>query len=66
MSWCEVFTFLPPPDGDGVFWVQTHREQQLPSGTEADRADAPGVETAQHRQRLLVHGIPHVDGGRRG
>lgn len=59
-------TFLPLPDGDSVLRVQADREEQLASGTEADRADAPGVIAAQHRKSLLVHGIPHMDGRRCG
>lgn len=31
-------TFLPSPNGNGVLWVEPHRQQQLPSSTEADGA----------------------------
>lgn len=58
-------TFLPLPDGDGVFVIQAHRQQELSCGAKADRADPTRVGAAQHRQRLLCHGVPHVDGWRR-
>lgn len=41
-----VFTFLPLPDGDSVFRVQAHRQQEFSCGTEADRTNPTRVETA--------------------
>lgn len=55
-------TFLPTPHGDGVFRLHPHRQQQLPGGAEAEVAHGSGVRTAQHRQRLLAHGVPDMDG----
>lgn len=60
------FTFLPLPHSDCMFVVQANRQQEFSCGTEADRANPSRVETAQHGQSLLSHGVPHVDGGRRG
>lgn len=54
-------TFLPLPDGDGVLMIQAHWEQQFSRGTKADRANPTRVGAAQHRQRLLCHGVPHVN-----
>lgn len=59
-------TFLPLPDGDCVLGVQANREEQLASSTKANWADSPGVIAAEHRQSLLVHGVPHMDGRRCG
>lgn len=55
-------TFLPPPNRDGVFRLNTYREQQLPGSTEVDVSDAFGMGAAEDGQRLLGHGIPYVDG----
>ena len=63
--WCTP-TFLPLPDGDGVLWVQAHRQQEFARSAEADGAHPARVETAQHRQRLLGRGVPHMDGRRGG
>lgn len=59
-------TFLPLPDGDGVFGVQADWQQEFPCGTEADGANTSRVETAQHWQRLLGHSVPNMNGGRCG
>ena len=57
-----VGTFLPPPDGDGMFRLHPHREQQFPCGAEVDVAHAFTMATAQDGQGLLGSRVPHVDG----
>lgn len=58
-------TFLPPPHCDGVLWIHAHGHQQLASRAEVNVVDPFGVEATQHRNRLLAHGIPDVNGGSR-
>lgn len=57
-----VGTFLPPPHCDGMFRLHPHRQQQLPRRAEVDVADTFGVRAAEDGQRLLRHGVPHMDG----
>lgn len=58
-------TFLPPPHADDVLGLHPDGQQQLPRGAKVDVAHTFGVGAAQDGQRLLAHGVPHVDGRRR-
>lgn len=45
---CSRVTFLPPPDGDRVLGIHSHRHQQFARRAEVDVVDPFGVEAAQH------------------
>lgn len=48
-----------------MFRVHSDGQQQLSRGAEVHVADAFAVRTAEDGQRLLAHGVPHVDRGGR-
>lgn len=54
-------TFLPPPDCDCMFWIDSYWHEKLASSTEINIVHSFRMEATQHRQSLLSHGIPYVD-----